>query len=232
MKKKLIVALDVNDLKKAEELIDILSPVIDIFKIGIAPFTAFGNKVTERIEKKRKKIFLDLKVHDIPNTVQSAARNAADKNVFMMNFHCLGGMKMLEAAVKGARQGVSENPPLLLGVTILTSMKQEDMNAIGISGQVREKVIELALLAKKAGLDGVVASPLEVKEIKEKAGKEFIVVTPGIRPEWAVKGDQKRILTPRQAIQQGADYIVVGRPILEAKDPAKAAALIIEEMEQ
>ncbi|MBU0571867.1 MAG: orotidine-5'-phosphate decarboxylase [Candidatus Omnitrophica bacterium] len=232
---KLIVALDIENEKRCYEMVKILSPQVDIFKIGIAPFTDFGNSVLEELGKAGKKVFLDLKFHDIPNTVENAAFAAAKKKVFMMNFHCLGGTRMMAHALKGATEGASAvggNVPLLLGVTILTSMDKEEMNTIGIKGTVEEQVAALAGSARQAGMDGVVASAGETKMIKKMLGGEFIVVTPGIRPEWASHGDQKRVITPRQAIKDGSDYIVVGRPIIQAADPLEAAKKILEEMEE
>lgn len=222
---RLIVALDVDNFEKAEELIDILSEDIDIFKVGIAPFTGFGQALINKLETAGKKVFLDLKIHDIPNTVRNAVRFAVKKGVFMMNLHCLGGVKMLEAAREEAN-----GKTILLGVTVLTSMEEKDIHEIGLSGTVMEKVLELAAIAEKAGLDGVVASSQEARMIKEKMGKNFIVVTPGIRPELEISGDQKRVLTPKRAVREGADYIVVGRPIIQAEDPVEAARKIIEEM--
>lgn len=231
-REKLIVALDVDSFERAAELVDVLSPVVDIFKVGIAPFTAFGQAIMEKLRSSGKKVFLDLKFHDIPNTVKNAAFAAAKKDVFMMNFHCLGGRKMLKEAAKGAAEGASgEGRPILLGVTVLTSMGREDMEEMGLTGTVKDKVLSLAGMAKGAGLDGVVASARETAMIKEKLGEDFIVVTPGIRPEWAASGDQKRIVTPKQAIENGSDYIVVGRPIIHSDDSLKAARRIIEEME-
>ncbi len=233
-KNRLIVALDVDTLDKAVELVETLSPEVEIFKVGIAPFTDYGPQILSTIEKCGKKVFLDLKFHDIPNTVKNAACVAAKKGVFMMNFHCLGGKKMMEAAAKscdGACAAAGNKKPILLGVTVLTSMGGEDLEETGIAGPVEKRVLALAALAKEAGLDGVVASAKEARAIKKELGKHFIVVTPGVRPSWADEGDQKRILTPRQAIAEGADYIVVGRPIIEADDPLLAAKRIIEEME-
>ena len=232
-KDKLIVALDVESIERAMELVDELSSEVELFKIGIAPFTDFGYTILEKLQTLGKKVFLDLKVHDIPNTVANAARAAVKKDIFMMNFHCLGGLRMLQAAVKGTDEGCrgsDRQEPLLLGVTILTSMAKEDMESLGIAGEVQDKVLELAQLAKKAGLDGVVASAQEARLIKERIGKDFIVVTPGIRPEWAQTEDQKRTLTPKEAIAEGADYIVVGRPIIEAENPREAAKRIIKEI--
>lgn len=228
-KERLIVALDVDTKEEAFRLIDALSPEVDVFKVGIAPFTDFGESLIDKLQQKGKKIFLDLKFHDIPNTVANATKAAARKNVFMLNFHCLGGKKMMEAAKKAAES--SEKAPMLLGVTILTSTDEEEMKEIGLSGAVQEKVLHLAEMCKAAGFDGVVASAKEAKNIKEKLGKDFKVVTPGIRPEWAAAGDQKRVLTPSRALSEGADYIVVGRPIIHADNPLRAAQRIIEEME-
>ena len=232
---KLIVALDIDNEKRCLEMINILAPEVNIFKIGIAPFTDFGHNILEALEKAGKKVFLDLKVHDIPNTVKNAASAAAKKKVFMMNFHCLGGPKMMTYALKGALEGSSAaggDMPILLGVTILTSMDQEEMNAIGMSGTVKANVSSLARSARKSGLNGVVASAEETKMIKEQLGEKFIVVTPGIRPEWAAHGDQKRVVTPSQAIKDGSDYIVVGRPIVQADDPLEAARKILKDMEE
>ncbi len=229
-RERLIVALDVDTREKAERLVDLLSPEVDIFKVGIAPFTAFGEAILEKIKDNGKRCFLDLKFHDIPNTVANAARKAAEKNVFMMNFHCLGGKKMLEAAVSGAKKGSKKEKPLLLGVTVLTSICEEDVNALGLGVKLEDKVLELAGVARDTGLDGVVASAKEVRKIKEICGKDFVTVTPGIRPLWAAKGDQQRVFSPAEAISEGADYIVVGRPIVQAEDPLEAARKIIEEM--
>ncbi|MDD5634430.1 MAG: orotidine-5'-phosphate decarboxylase, partial [Candidatus Omnitrophica bacterium] len=227
---RLIIALDVDTKEEALKLIDTLSPEIDVFKVGIAPFTAFGQILLDKLDSLGKKVFLDLKFHDIPNTVKNAAYAAAQKNVFMMNFHCLGGEKMMKAAVEGAAKAGSEKKPLLLGVTMLTSMDEKEMKELGMTGTIFDKVTALALLAKKAGLDGVVASAKEAGEIKKKAGKDFLVVTPGIRPAWASQDDQKRILTPREAVSAGADYIVVGRPVIAAADPLEAAGKILKEI--
>jgi len=232
-RERLIVAVDTQNFEEASELIERLSPEVDIFKVGIAPFTGFGEQLLEKLAQKNKKVFLDLKVHDIPNTVKNAAKLAAEKNIFMMNFHCIGGEEMLSSAAQGAKEGsTGSTEPTLLGVTILTSMTEEAMKNIGLTGSVEGKVLEFAKSAKRAGLGGVVASAKEAKAIRAAMGKEFVIVTPGVRPEWAAKGDQKRVLTPKQAIREGADYIVVGRPIIQADDPLEAAKKIIDEMEE
>ena len=230
---RLIVSLDIDNLDKSIELIDILSPKIEIFKVGIAPFTGFGNQLLDKLRSLNKKVFLDLKFHDIPNTVKNATKAAVQKGVYMMNFHCLGGLRMLQAAVAGVKEANVQEIPLLLGVTILTSMTTEEMQNVGLGTTMQDEVIALAKLAQDAGLSGVVASPKEVKIIKEKIGRDFIVVTPGIRfTETAVStDDQRRTLTAKQAIAEGADYIVVGRPIIQADDPLAAADKIIAEIE-
>lgn len=232
-KERLIVALDVDGFSRAEKMVDLLSGEADIFKVGIAPFTGYGEVILKKLQKSGKKVFLDLKFHDIPNTVRNAAKAAAEKGVFMMNFHCSGGMEMMRAAVKGVEEVLSvgkRGRPILLGVTVLTSMAKEDLKDTG--RDMRKEVLGLARTARDAGLDGVVASAQEARIIKEDIGRDFIVVTPGVRPAWAAAGDQKRVMTPAEAVSQGADYIVVGRPILEAQDPALAAKKIVEEMER
>ena len=232
-KEKLIVALDIKEKDKAFEMVDILANDVEIFKVGIAPFVEYGDEILAKIKEAGKKVFLDLKFHDIPNTVKRAAYAATKKDVFMMNFHCVGGKEMLRAAREGAEEAAKEfdkPKPILLGVTVLTSMDENGLNEIGISATPEEQVIKYASMAKEEGLDGVVASARETKQIKETQGDEFVVVTPGIRPEWAAKGDQKRIVTPADAIKNGSDYIVVGRPILEAANPPEAAQKILEEM--
>jgi len=212
-KDKIIIALDVNTIKETQRLLDILSPHVRIFKVGMELFYSCGAKAIELIRKHDREIFLDLKFHDIPNTVRNAAMVAAKMGVFMFNVHASGGTSMMKAALEGAeeesaRLGVDRTR--ILGVTVLTSMD-------ALQGQV----LSLAALAKKAGLDGVVASPKEAAVIRKEIGKDFLIVTPGIRPEGSEKQDQKRTATPQEAIQAGADYIVIGRPVTKAKDPLK-----------
>jgi orotidine-5'-phosphate decarboxylase len=229
--KKLIVSLDIDDFTQASKLIDSLSSIIQCFKVGIAPFVQFGDKLLDKLKVADKDVFLDLKFHDIPNTVKNATYAAAQQEVFMLNVHCLGGQRMLEAAVEGVTMAKVARRPLLLGVTILTSMTTEEMHSFGMRGEMQDKVLELATLAKTSGLDGVVASAQEARMIKQELGEDFLVVTPGIRPEWAMqKGDQRRVSTPGQAIAAGSDYIVVGRPILQADNPVDAANKILQEL--
>ena len=224
MKDRIIVALDVNTLKEEERLLDILSPHIRIFKIGIELFYSCGVKAVELVKKYDKEVFLDLKFHDIPNTVYAASKVAAKLGVFMFNVHASGGIDMMRKAVEGAEEeseklGVSR--PNILGVTVLTSMDAEALKKTGIDKFPEEQVLNLARLAKEAGLDGVVASPEEIVSIRKNIGKDFLIVTPGVRPEGSEALDQKRTAVPKEAFERGADYIVIGRPITKAKDPVK-----------
>ena len=226
---KLIVALDVRSLDEAKEMIRKLSPDVRIFKVGMGLFTLCGPDAVALVHDNGARVFLDLKFHDIPNTVAHAVRSAAKLGVFMVNIHALGGSEMMMKAVEAARE--SEKRPKLLGVTVLTSMDQSAIGEVGIERKIEEEVVSLARLGKESGLDGVVASPNETGLIRKNLGKDFIIVTPGIRPTGAEKNDQKRVMTPKDAIMAGDDYIVVGRPITETKDPLGAAKKIIKEME-
>lgn len=233
VKDKLIVALDVDTYEKAAELVDVLKGEVEIFKVGIAPFTSFGERIMGKISSEGKKIFLDLKVHDIPNTARNAAKAAAEKGVFMMNFHCMGTEAMLTAAKEGIEDAkIKGERPILLGVTVLTSMDRKAMESLGIYRDVEGQVMDFTKMAMKAGFDGVVASAQETVKIKEVFGKKIVVVTPGIRPEGSSGDDQKRVTTPLAALKLGSDYIVVGRPIIGAKSPKKAAERILEEMKE
>ena len=226
---KLIVALDTKSLDEAASLVDKLIPEVKIFKVGLGLFTLYGYAAVEMVKDKGGKVFLDLKFHDIPNTVASAVISASNLGIFMLNVHTLGGSEMMRKAAEAAK-GKAEKPKIL-GVTVLTSMDQKAINEVGIEKSIEEEVLNLATMARDAGLDGVVASPQETSAIRKKLGKDFIIVTPGVRPEWAARGDQRRVATPSSAIKAGADYIVVGRPIIESGDPAEAAKKILEEME-
>ena len=233
MNKRLIVALDAPDLKIAKKLVDILYPTIEIFKIGSFLFTSTGPEVVKMVQKAGGRVFLDLKFHDIPNTVANAAAEAAKLGVFMFNVHAFGGLKMMAAAVDSARKiaaNATMPKPLVLAVTVLTSIDEPDLRQLGILRSTEEEVLHLAMLAKDAGCDGVICSVEETAHIRKNIGSNFIIVTPGIRPNGADLGDQKRTATAHQAIEAGADYIVVGRPIIEAVDPLNAAKKILEEM--
>ncbi|OIO33399.1 MAG: orotidine 5'-phosphate decarboxylase [Candidatus Omnitrophica bacterium CG1_02_40_15] len=221
---KVIVALDVNTLKEEKRLLDILSPHVQVFKVGMELFYSCGVKAIELVRKYDKDVFLDLKFHDIPNTVYAASKVAVRFGVFMFNVHASGGIDMMKKAVDGAEEeseklGISR--PKILGVTVLTSMDKEALKKIGIDKSAQDQVLSLAILAKEAGLDGVVASPEEITAIRKNMGKDFLIVTPGVRPEGYETGGQKRVTTPKEAFQRGADYIVIGRPVTKAKDPVK-----------
>ncbi len=223
-----IVALDFSEEKQALELVQHLDPARCRLKIGKEMFTRSGPQLVEKIAALGYEIFLDLKFHDIPNTVAGACRSAADLGVWMINVHTLGGRKMMEAAREAVDKSAAK--PLLIGVTILTSMGQEDIEQIGLSGTPADNVKRLATLANAAGLDGVVCSPKEVEMLRQHIPEKFKLVTPGIRPAWSEKGDQTRITTPADAIQLGSDYLVIGRPITAAENPLEALGRIETEL--
>jgi len=233
-KDRLIVALDVEGLAQAEALLDRLQGVVGAWKIGSQLFTASGPTAVELVQKRGGAVFLDLKFHDIPNTVAGAVREATRMGVFMLNVHASGGTPMLKAAAEAARQAAREfgvKKPLCLAVTVLTSLDrallQRELNVpLSVEGQV----LHLAGLAKAAGLDGSVCSPQEIRAIRNAFGREWVIVTPGVRPTGSDAGDQARVSTPEQAISAGADYLVVGRPITSAPDPKAAATAILEAM--
>jgi len=227
-RRRLIVALDVPTAAAAAALVDRLQGQCDWFKIGLELFTVAGPPVVESILRRGHRVFLDLKFHDIPNTVAGAVRSAAALGVQMMTVHAAGGPAML-AAAKTALDGIS-NPPELLAVTVLTSMDAEQLNAIGVSAAPGEQVESLARMAIDAGFRGFVASAQEVAHMRALTGPKGILVIPGIRPAGAESGDQKRIAAPAQALRDGASYLVVGRPITQASDPARAAEAILHEM--
>ncbi|HET6900112.1 MAG TPA: orotidine-5'-phosphate decarboxylase [Vicinamibacteria bacterium] len=223
---RLIVALDVADTATARAMVDRLAGHVGMFKIGSQIFTAAGPDFVREVIARGEKVFLDLKFHDIPNTVAGAVSSAGQLGVSLVDVHALGGKEMLEAAV-GALPAMGIR---LLAITILTSHKEETLGTIGVGGSVADSVRRLAALAKEAGADGVVASPQEVALVREACGTDFLIVTPGIRAAGAARGDQSRTATPAAAVAAGADYIVVGRPILEAHDPAAAADAIVREL--
>lgn len=233
-KNRIILALDVNDPARALELVEMFEEQIGIFKVGLELFTAGGPDVVRAIQGKGKKVFLDLKLHDIPNTVSRAAVSAVRLGVHMFNVHASAGFD----AMKGCREAVEEicikenfPKPKILAVTVLTSLSPETLKKeFGILHSLRTHVKNLAVLAKKAGLDGAIASGHEVPVIRKHCGENFLIVTPGIRPSWHPPDDQHRTMTPRQAIRGGADYLVMGRAILAQKDPLKALELITVEM--
>ncbi|MBI3663515.1 MAG: orotidine-5'-phosphate decarboxylase [Acidobacteria bacterium] len=228
---RLIVALDYDRLVPAYEMASRLTGLAGMFKIGMQLFTAEGPRAVEKLAKLGAGIFLDLKFHDIPNTVAGAVAAAAElPGVRLVNVHALGGPEMMRAAARAVSG--RKNRPKVLGVTLLTSMGEEMLGKLGILGPPEKRVVRLARLAKQAGLDGVVASPLEVAEIRRACRGKFITVVPGIRPARAEKNDQSRTATPAAAIRAGADYLVVGRPITAARNPHAAAKEFLEEMSE
>ncbi|HAJ33649.1 MAG TPA: orotidine-5'-phosphate decarboxylase [Candidatus Atribacteria bacterium] len=233
-KERLVLALDVDDFKKAEELVSKLNDYVGVFKIGSQLFTAEGTKVVNMINERGGKVFLDLKFHDIPNTVARAAEVATKLGVYIFNVHTSGGYEMMKAAAEASKKislALGIRKPLILGVTLLTSINQEILEKeLGLKKKLEEQVVHLAKLAKDAGLDGVVASSREIKEIRKACGEDFVILTPGIRPAGKSSDDQKRIMTPREAIKLGADFLVIGRPIRNASNPVEAAKEILKEM--
>jgi len=241
-RQKLILALDFPSLEPALELAQCLSKVVGIFKINIHLFTAVGPSAVEKLNQLGPGIFLDLKFHDIPNTVKGAVSSAVGlPGVQLLDVHALGGLEMMRAAVEAREYARSSKSvlPKLLAITILTSMDNAALRGVGIAGLASRRVIQLARLAKKAGMDGVVASPQEVRAIRRACGEDFLIVVPGIRPvvgggqAGKRKGrtdDQARVATPAEAIRAGADYLVIGRPITGAPDPEAAARAILEEI--
>jgi orotidine-5'-phosphate decarboxylase len=230
---KIILALDVDSFEAAEEMVKKLSGMIGIYKVGMQLFTRCGPRIIEMIHAHRGRVFLDLKFHDIPNTVARAVEEACKHNVFMLTVHAQGGKRMMASAVAaaGMRRGAS-SPPLIVAVTVLTSMSQEDLQELGIDAPIQSAVSRLAALARQAGTSGVVASAKEAPLIRASCGKDFIIVTPGIRPQGSSPGDQKRTVTPAEAFAAGADYLVIGRPVLEAPDPVQAARDITAEVQR
>jgi orotidine-5'-phosphate decarboxylase len=235
-KPKLIIALDLETFEEARKLIDEVGDAVEIFKVGSQMFTSHGPFITRYLQSKGKKVFLDLKFHDIPNTVASAVKSAVGLSVspsndpayaplFMLTVHTSGGKEMLEAAVKAAVEKAKDlnvQRPLIVGVTVLTSTTKD--------AGTQDLVLQRARLAKESGLDGVVASVEEAALIRRELGKSFLIVTPGIRPADASLNDQKRVATPKAAIEQGSNFLVVGRPIIQAASPRAAALQILEDI--
>lgn len=235
-KERLIIALDVDTIQEAEVLVSRLQDHVGVFKVGMQLFNSEGPDVIRRIHQLGGKVFLDLKLHDIPNTVGQASAVLTRQRVLMFNIHTAGGAEMMKKAVEFTIREAEETGvslPLVIGVTVLTSINQAMLeNEIGIPRSIEEQVVNWAKLAKEAGLNGVVASPKEIKAIRQACGNDFVIITPGVRPVWAAANDQKRVMTPKEAVQAGASYLVVGRPITGTADPAEAAKRIVEEMEE
>lgn len=228
---KIIFAMDVNGLEEIDKWSSLLSGSVGMFKIGKQLFTATGPAAVQKVRDNGGRVFLDLKYHDIPNTVAMATLAAARMGVDLVNLHALGGYEMMATTMETLEKELRvDERPKVLAVTILTSSTDETLKGVGIDYQVADMVVRLAKLAKSAGIDGVVASPQEIGLIREACGPDFLIVTPGVRPAFASADDQKRIMTPAAAVAAGADYLVIGRPISAAADPAAAAGLIIDEI--
>jgi orotidine-5'-phosphate decarboxylase len=227
-RQNLIVALDVSSAAAAQSIVAAVGVSALTFKVGMQLYTAEGPGIVRDLVASGRRVFLDLKYHDIPNTVAAAVREAAGLGVGMLTLHAAGGGKMIHAAVEAAR---TVNPALMvLGVTVLTSMDEMDLDKVGVRGHMSDQVLRLAGLALTSGCHGVVASAMEAAELREELGKHFLIVTPGVRPAGKDHGDQSRVVTPAQAIAAGATYIVVGRPITGAANPGAEARAILEQM--
>ena len=228
-KDRLIVALDVRSSVDAQEIVYELGESVALYKVGLQLFTAEGPRIVSELVNSGRKVFLDLKLHDIPNTVAGAVRAASELGVYMLTVHAAGGNRMLTAAVEAARNEAAA--PIILAVTVLTSFSQSDLDESGVKADMSYQVRHLATLAKTAGCGGVVASPHEAQSLRSALGSEMAVVTPGVRPQGSDTGDQSRISTPAEAIRAGASHIVVGRPILAATNRLHAAKTILDEIE-
>lgn len=226
---QLIVALDVSSAAQAQKIVTALGDSVTFYKVGMQLYTAEGPGIVRDLVRAGRRVFLDMKYHDIPNTVGAAVREAGKLGVSLLTVHGSGGSKMLRAATEAARES---NPAMkVIAVTVLTSMDQDDLNEI-MHGNLEEQVVHVAGLALKAGCHGVVSSAREVTALRSRLGKEFLVVTPGVRPAGAAHGDQARVVTPAEAIAAGSTHLVVGRPITAAPNPAREAEKIIREIEQ
>jgi len=228
LKDRLIIALDVSRASEAQKIVAEIGDSASTYKVGKQLFTAEGPQVVRDLVASGRKVFLDLKFHDIPNTVAGAVKSASELGVSMLTVHASGGTKMLKAATEGASQSLSK--PLILAVTVLTSLNDEDLQELGLPVAVADQVLRLAGLALNAGIGGIVASAQEARSIRRNLGDGFAIVTPGIRPAGSAVGDQARVVTPAEAFAAGASHIVVGRPITGDPNPAEAARRVLEEM--
>ena len=225
---RIIVALDYSESATALALVDALGDSISFYKVGLQLFTSVGAEVVRQLKLRKKRVFLDLKFHDIPHTVAGAVGSVSKLGVDLLTIHASGGTAMMEAAVKATR--AAERPPTVLAVTVLTSMDAAALRAINVQVSPAEQVLHLAKLAREAGCGGVVCSPEEIVQVRPIVGAEMKLVIPGIRPAGSATGDQARMTTPAEAISRGADYLVIGRPITAAPDPRAAARAILEEV--
>jgi orotidine-5'-phosphate decarboxylase len=230
---QLIVALDVPNAERAEQLVDSLYELDVIVKVGLEALYGYPQRILSYCEARDVRTFVDAKLHDIPRTVAAAMAQLVRPNVHLVNLHAVGGLEMMRAAVDAANERAAQlgiEPPHVLAVTLLTSIGAEDLNELGFQGGPGENAIRLAALARDAGCAGVICSAQEVRDLKQFFGDDFLTLTPGIRPIGSAHADQKRVTTPAQAVAAGADYLVVGRPIVEAPDPVAATKAILEEM--
>ncbi len=234
MKPGIIVALDFKDFDSARNIVEKLDNNIDYYKVGLEAFVSFGKELIDLLKSKNKKIFLDLKFHDIPNTVSAAALASLKYGVDIINLHIQGGIEMMKTTVNAINEKCEKEnikKPLIIGVTLLTSLDTDYFNEYNINfDDTLEYVLHLAELAANCGLDGVVSSAKETKAVKDKLGKDFITITPGIRPAFAVANDQKRVVTPKDAKKLGTDFMVIGRPITQSENPVDVVKLIKEEL--
>lgn len=234
-KEKIVLALDVDTLEQAKELILELKDYVGVFKVGLQLYTQNGNEIIDFMTEQGLEFFLDVKLLDIPNTVAKASENIVRRGASFFNIHTLGGAEMMKQCVQSSKATAKElgvKEPFILGVTVLTSISDEVLqNELGIDQKASDYVLKLAKLAKDSGLDGVVASTWEARKIKEICGQDFKVLCPGIRPEWSLKNDQKRAATPNVAINEGADYLVIGRAVTAAEDRVKAMQMIYDEID-
>lgn len=231
--RRLIVALDVKGMEEVKALVEELGETVCYYKVGMEMFYNVGNCVVSYLREQKKEIFLDLKLHDIPNTVAQGLSQLTRLGVSMLNVHAGGGYTMMKAASEAVAEAAGEvgiKRPKLIAVTVLTSIGNEDWAGLNYAVDIKEQVVALAKLSKSAGIDGVVASPREAKYIREACGPDFLIVTPGVRPAWAAVNDQNRIATPKGALMDGANHLVVGRPITKAENKKEAAERILSEM--
>ena len=228
---KLIIALDYDNLKEAQESVENLGNNVDIYKVGLEIFLNTNGKIIDYLHEKNKKVFLDLKFHDITNTVKAACEYAIKRNVFMFNIHCSNGSKTMREVAELVKKHNSNS--ILIGVTVLTNLSEEDIQEMFKSEMnLKELVLNMAKITKNSGMNGIVCSADEAKFIKEKLGNDFVTVCPGIRPQFAINGkdDQSRIMTPYNAVKNNADFLVIGRPITKSENPVKAAKSILQEI--
>lgn len=232
-KDRIFCAIDTTDLDRAIDLASKLSGVIGGAKLGKEFFAAHGPQGVQAVAKVGMPVFLDVKYHDIPNTVAGAIRAVTPMGLKIVNVHAAGGMEMMQRAGDAAREAAAKagvDAPWVIAVTILTSMDQNDLDDVGLKGPIEDRVVKLAELTQKAGLDGIVCSAQEITPVRAACGPDFKLITPGIRPAWAASDDQKRIVTPKDAVAMGSDVLVIGRPITKADDPVDAAKRIVAEL--